>query len=99
VGVVSQTSGTARFGLQAQPCAKPHRVLGYRAVQVRDFILTYNAAHGISPSYDEIRDSLGLCSNGDVHRIIVSLEWRGIVSRNVEKWGKRGQRVIKLVNR
>jgi SOS-response transcriptional repressor LexA len=75
------------------------RVLGYRASQVLAFIRQQIELHGISPSYAEIMDELGLCSKGDVHRIMVSLEARKLVSRDVNRWGRKGVRVIRLVSR
>jgi SOS-response transcriptional repressor LexA len=74
------------------------RVLGYRATQVLAFIRQQIELHGISPSYAEIMEELGLCSKGDVHRIMVSLEARKLVSRDVNRWGRKGVRVIRLVS-
>ncbi len=36
---------------------------------------------GISPTYREIRDALGILSTGQVHRIVSQLEERGFVTR------------------
>lgn len=60
------------------------------------FIRVQIAEHGISPSYAEICDALCLDSKGSVHRIVLSLERRGLVGRDVNRWGRKGQRVLRL---
>ena len=34
---------------------------------------------GITPSYDEMKDSLGLASKSGIHRLITALEDRGFI--------------------
>ncbi len=46
-----------------------------------DFIKAYGATNEIAPTIDEIRNGLGLASKGSAHRLIVSLEERGLVRR------------------
>lgn len=57
------------------------RVLGYRAVQVLEYVRIEIIEHGQAPSYGMIRDALCIDSKGDVCRIIKSLEKRGLLSR------------------
>lgn len=45
------------------------------------FIEQYIAARGCSPTYDEIKDGLGIGSKSGVHRLVVALERRGHVKR------------------
>lgn len=46
------------------------------------FISDYIAGHdGIAPSYDEIRDALGITSKSGVHRLIQCLTQRGCLRR------------------
>jgi SOS-response transcriptional repressor LexA len=77
---------------------KRERCLGYRAQQVLAYVTEQIANRGISPSYAEIRDALGLCSKGDVHRIIIGLEARRKLVRNGNGWGRKGVRVIRILN-
>lgn len=49
---------------------------------------------GISPSYEEMKDSLNLKSKSGIHRLISALEERGFVKRLVHK--ARALEVIKL---
>lgn len=43
----------------------------------KDFIAVFSAMHGVSPSFQEIADNLGLKSKSPVHRIIHKLVDRG----------------------
>ena len=45
------------------------------------FISAYNAEHGYSPTYQEMRETLGYKSNGSIARMINSLVDRGIIIR------------------
>ena len=48
-----------------------------------DFVRDYNARNnGVSPTYSEIADALGLRSRGNVNRLICDLEARGHVRRS-----------------
>lgn len=71
------------------------RVLGYRAVQVNEFIRAYVTELGYGPSYDEIRISVGISTKGEVHKIVKRLERRGLVEIDTEQSG-RGHRRLKL---
>lgn len=59
-----------RFGLTP----KMHECL----VFIRDYI---RETGGPSPSYDEIKNGLGLASKAGVHRLVGSLEARGYIRR------------------
>jgi len=49
---------------------------------------------GISPSYDEMKDALGLKSKSGIHRLITALEERGFIRRLAHK--ARALEVLKL---
>lgn len=55
--------------------------VGYRAVQVLEYVRRYLGEHGHAPSYVEIRTALGIGSKGEVSRIVAGLERRGMLSR------------------
>jgi len=40
---------------------------------------------GVSPSYDEMKDALGLASKSGIHRLITALEERGFIRRLAHK--------------
>lgn len=45
------------------------------------FLKQYIADKGIPPSFDEIKDFMGLRSKSGIHRLINSLEERGLIRR------------------
>lgn len=49
---------------------------------------------GVSPSYDEMKDALGLASKSGIHRLITALEERGFLGRLPHK--ARALEVLKL---
>ncbi len=51
-------------------------------------------AAGVPPSYDEMKDALGLASKSGIHRLITALEERGFIRRLPNK--ARALEVIKL---
>jgi SOS-response transcriptional repressor LexA len=57
------------------------RILGYREHQVLRLTEEAIRQHGVSPSYCMIREALGISTNGEVSRIVASLERRGIFRR------------------
>lgn len=72
-------------------------MLGYRAQQVYGYISECERA-GYAPSYAEICAEFNLCSKGDVHRIVLSLERRGLVGRDSNRrWGRSGHRVLRVI--
>lgn len=46
-----------------------------------DFIVAYNNEKGIPPSFDEMKDGVGLRSKSGIHCLIVALEERGKIAR------------------
>lgn len=52
---------------------KQHELLGY--------IHRHLAEHGVSPSFDEMKDALSLKSKSGIHRLIKALEERGFIRR------------------
>lgn len=46
-----------------------------------DFIVSYCNEKGYSPSFDEMKDAIGLRSKSGIHRLIVGLEERGKITR------------------
>lgn len=66
--------------MKHQP-AIPNRALGYRAVQVLGYVRSAIVEDGQAPSYGMIRNQLGFTDRADVHRVIVRLEKRGLLSR------------------
>ena len=53
-----------------------------RQAETLNFIRSYKADHGCSPSYDDIRVELGLGSKSGVHRLVTSLRDQGHISIN-----------------
>lgn len=50
--------------------------------QLLQFIKTYLAKNkGVGPSFDEMKDALGLKSKSGAHRLITALEERGLICR------------------
>ena len=45
------------------------------------YIEAYCVNHGFPPSYDEMRDAMGLHSKSGIHRMILALEERGAIQR------------------
>lgn len=52
-----------------------------RQHQLLHFIHDYVVRHGVAPSFEEMRDSLGLRSKSGIHRLITGLEERGYIRR------------------
>ncbi|NGP19169.1 hypothetical protein G5575_17355 [Devosia chinhatensis] len=52
-----------------------------RQAQALKFIDQYQAEHDCSPSFDELREALGLAAKSGVHRIISQLVDRGRLVR------------------
>lgn len=49
---------------------------------VRSYIL---ANDGIAPSFEEMRDGIGVFSKSSVHRLLVELERQGFITKNANK--------------
>src|ERR1043165_5926085 len=58
------------------------------------FINSHLQAHGVSPSFDEMKEALGLRSKSGIHRLITALEERGFLRRLAHR--ARALEVIKL---
>jgi SOS-response transcriptional repressor LexA len=79
-----------KLASHARKQAVRERVLGYRCVQVIQYINEVIERDGIAPSYNMICDELGISSKTIVCRIIQRLEKRGLVQRVVEFRNPRG---------
>jgi repressor LexA len=56
-------------------------VLTQRQHQLLRYIHGYVSAHGVPPSFEEMRDALELKSKSGIHRLITGLEERGYIRR------------------
>ena len=57
-------------------------MLTRRQRQLLDYLRDYQAREqGISPSYDEIKEHMGLASRSGAHRLVCQLEERGYIRR------------------
>lgn len=56
-------------------------MLTRKQLQLFDFIKDYVAKNGVAPSFDEMKDYLGLKSKSSIHRLISALEDRQVVRR------------------
>ena len=56
-------------------------MLTQRQFQLLKFISHYLQEHGTPPSFDEMREALGLRSKSGIHRLISGLEERGYIRR------------------
>ena len=71
------------------PCCKhtferkaPAAAMTPKQKELLDFIKLYGTEQGgISPSYDEMKDFMGLASKSGIHRIVAALEERGLIRR------------------
>ncbi|MCH1426553.1 MAG: transcriptional repressor LexA, partial [Alphaproteobacteria bacterium] len=45
------------------------------------FLTSHMAEHDVPPSFDEMRDALGLASKSGIHRLVSGLEERGYIRR------------------
>lgn len=52
-----------------------------RQRELLSFIRKYLGEHGIVPSFDEMKDALGLASKSGIHRMIEALVERGYIER------------------
>ena len=71
------------------PCCKhtferkaPAAAMTPKQKELLDFIKLYGTEQGgISPSYDEMKDYLGIASKSGIHRMVCELEERGLIRR------------------
>jgi repressor LexA len=61
-----------------------------------NFVRSYVAQHGFSPSYDEIATALGVASKGNVHRVVMALLESGHLRR--ERSGRRNLVAVVAAN-
>ena len=45
------------------------------------FLTSHMETHDVPPSFDEMRDALGLASKSGIHRLVSGLEERGYIRR------------------
>src|SRR5208337_2305393 len=65
--------------------AEANMALTRRQKQVYDFISTFVDTNGYSPSFDEIREGLGLNSLATVHKHITNLEKKSLLTRDYNR--------------
>lgn len=56
-------------------------MLTKKQIQLLDFIHKRMAKDGVPPSFDEMKDALGLRSKSGIHRLVKALEERGFIRR------------------
>lgn len=56
-------------------------MLTQRQLQLLKFITSYQGEHGVPPSFDEMRDALGLRSKSGIHRLVSGLVEREHIRR------------------
>ena len=49
--------------------------------ELLEYLTTHLATHDVPPSFDEMRDALGLASKSGIHRLVSGLEERGYIRR------------------
>ena len=49
--------------------------------ELLDYLTAHAKAHDVPPSFDEMRDALGLASKSGIHRLVSGLEERGYIRR------------------
>jgi SOS-response transcriptional repressor LexA len=88
---MTSLSESARDLIQANPALaeevarqmspRPAGGVTGRQRDVLEFIRAYHSKHGITPSYGEIMNGVGLASKAGVNRLVVALEERGFITR------------------
>jgi repressor LexA len=63
-----------------------------RQAELRRFIASYMAAHGIAPTYREMASGIGAASNSGIYRLLVGMEQRGAV-----RWVHGSARSLELL--
>ena len=58
-----------------------HHMLTKKQFELLKFIDIHINEHGVSPSFDEMKDALNLKSKSGIHRLITALEERGFLAR------------------
>lgn len=60
---------------------EPERMLGFRMVQLIQFVTDYQRQHDKPPSYEEAVRELNFCDRAAVCRVVQGLERRGVMQR------------------
>lgn len=82
--------------VRIQPSTLRQRVLGYRSVQVLEYVRQEVTATGRPPSYSMIAEALDIASKGEVCNIVARLERRGLLKRDAVGWARNGVRRIRV---
>ncbi len=69
-------------------------MLTRKQLELLDFIKTRVDVDGVPPSFDEMKDALGLKSKSGIHRLITALEERGFIRRLAHR--ARALEIVKL---
>ena len=64
--------------------------------ELLEFLTTYAEKHDVPPSFDEMRDALGLASKSGIHRLVSGLEERGYIRRLANR--ARAIEILKPIN-
>ena len=56
-------------------------MLTQKQSELLSFLTSYMNTHDVPPSFDEMRDALGLASKSGIHRLVSGLEERGFIRR------------------
>lgn len=83
--IVRDHPAVARAVVRMMKKSEPRAGLTARMRELLEFIEAYHDQKQIMPSYDEMREAVGLASKAGVHRLITSLEERGHVRRIYHK--------------
>ena len=64
--------------------------------ELLDYLTAHAEKHDVPPSFDEMRDALGLASKSGIHRLVSGLEERGYIRRLANR--ARAIEILKPVN-
>ena len=56
-------------------------MLTQKQSELLSFLKSHMDKHDVPPSFDEMRDALGLASKSGIHRLVSALEERGFIRR------------------
>ena len=70
-------------------------MLTHQQEKLLQFINNFQLKSNVTPSFDEMKDGLGLRSKSGIHRLLSALEERGYSESEIEKlWGGNLLRVL-----
>ncbi|OOG63612.1 LexA repressor [Ensifer sp. M14] len=79
--MTAATTRTRKPRGSRDPARRPHG-LTPRQSELLSFIRSYSAdKNGVSPTFDEMKDHLGLCSKSGISRMVAAMEERGAIRR------------------